>query len=121
MNRLNDRLHIALQALDRRVGIMLRVGIIVSLALITIGIVHYAVKGGSPETALTTLSLIPAGLAQLDAAAFITAGLFIILLLPIVIIITSLAHFITMRERNPIIVCVILLAMLAVSFIFIVK
>jgi hypothetical protein len=42
-------------------------------------------------------------------------------LLPIVIIITSLAHFITMRERNPIIVCVILLAMLAVSFIFIVK
>ncbi len=121
MDELQDRLHVALRALDRRVGILLRTGMVVSLILIAAGIVLFALKGGSAATALTPLSLIPAGLAQLDAAACITAGLIIILLLPVAIIVTSLVHFITMRERNPIIVCVILLAMLAVSFIFIVK
>ena len=121
MRELKDSLHIALRALNHRVGILLRAGIIVSLALTAAGIVMYALKGGASSTALTSLSLIPSGLVQLDAAAFITAGLFIILLLPIAIIVFSLVHFIQMRERNPIIVCAILLAMLAASFIFIVK
>ena len=121
MSTLKDKLHVALQALDRRVGILLRTGMVISLVLIAAGIVLFAVKGAPAATALTPLSLIPAGLAQFDPSACITTGLFIILLLPVAIIVTSLAHFITMRERNPIIVCVILLSMLAVSFIFIVN
>ncbi|MCX6035388.1 MAG: DUF1634 domain-containing protein [Chloroflexi bacterium] len=119
MQSQTDKLHHELQSLDRQVGLMLRICIVLSLLLIIAGLIMFIVQGGQTMTGLTPVSSLPDDIIRLDPAAFITAGLIIILLMPVLIVLTSFAHFIVLKERKAIIVCVILIIMLALSFIFI--
>ena len=121
MHTQTDKLHRELQALNRRVSILLRICVVISIVTILAGLIMFNIKGGSPMAGLTPISTLPSEIAQLNPAAFITAGLILILLMPVAIIIASFAHFVATKERNPIIVCSILLIMLAASYIFIVK
>jgi hypothetical protein len=41
--------------------------------------------------------------------------------MPLVILITSLAHFIVTRETKPVVVCIVLLVMLAASYVLVLK
>ncbi len=113
--------HAKLQSLNRRVSLVLRIGIGIGLALVLAGI-FISVATNTPHMSGLTplLSLIPE-LLKLSPAAFVTAGLLIILLLPAVILVTSFAHFIATREKQPLIVCVILVLMLAASYVLLLK
>jgi len=116
-----DSHHEKLHRLNRRIGLALRAGIVASLILIVCGLILYFI-GGAPHTApLTPVTSLAYSLAALNPAAFITAGLIIILLLPIAILILSLTHFVAEQERQPAIVCIVLLVMLASSLILILK
>ena len=116
-----DSRHEKLHRHNRRIGLALRAGIVVSLLLIAGGLILFFFSGAPHTAPLTPVTSLATGLAALNPAAFITAGLIVILLLPTVILIMSLAHFIAERERQPIIVCIVLLAMLASSLILILK
>jgi len=117
----SDNSHEKLHGLNRRIGLTLRVGIVVSLLLIAGGLILFF-SSGIPHTAvLTPVISLATGLATLNPAAFITAGLIAILLMPVAILIISLAHFAAERERQPVIVCITLLLMLASSLILILK
>ena len=116
-----DSSHEELHRHNRRISLALRAGIVVSLLLIAGGLILFFFSGAPHTSPLIPVTSLAAGLAALNPAAFITAGLIVILLLPTVILITSLAHFIVERERQPIIVCIVLLAMLASSLILILK
>jgi uncharacterized membrane protein len=117
----DDRQHAELQKLNSRVSILLRISTFTGLLLVLTGLILSAVTGTPLDKSLTPLFNLPGRIIAVDPAAFVTAGIVLILLLPAAMVVMALAHFITMRERNPIIACAILLAMLAVSFIFIVK
>jgi uncharacterized membrane protein len=116
-----DNRHEKLHGHNRRISLALRVGIVISLLLIAGGLILFFVGGASHMSPLTPMTSLVSGLAALNPAAFITAGLIVILLLPTIILVMSLAHFIAERERQPVIVCVVLLAMLASSLILILK
>ena len=117
----DDRQHAELRRLNSRVSILLRICTFAGLLLVLAGLILSAVTGIPVDKSLTPLVNLPGRIMALDPAACVTAGIILILLLPAAMVVMSLAHFITMRERNPIIACVILLAMLAASFIIIVK
>lgn len=116
-----DSQHEKLHGLNRRIGLILRIGIVLSLVLISAGLVMFAVAGASHLAPLTPLSSLLTEIATLNPAALVTAGLDIILLMPVAILLLSLAHFIAIRERQPVITCIALLILLAASFILILK
>jgi len=116
-----DSRHEKLHRLNRRIGLVLRVGIVASLLLIAGGLILFFVSGAPHTATLTPVTSLAPGLAALNPAAFITAGLIVILLLPAAVLVLSLAHFIAARERQPVIVCIVLLVMLASSLILILK
>jgi len=117
----SDSHHEKLHGLNRSISLVLRAGTAVSLILIAGGLILFFFSGAPHTAALTHVTALVPGLAALDAAAFITAGLIIILLLPVTVLIMSLAHFLTTREKQPVIVCIVLLVMLASSLILILK
>jgi len=116
-----DSRHEQLHRLNRRISLVMRVGITVSLILIVCGLILFLLSS-APHTAplLPVTSLIP-GFAALNPAAFITVGVILILFLPAAVLILSLAYFAAVRERQPIIVCIVLLVMLAASLILVLK
>jgi uncharacterized membrane protein len=116
-----DSGHEKLHRLNRRIGLALRVGIVISLMLIAGGLILFFLSGAPHTAPLTPVISLAQGLAALNPAALITAGLIIILLLPTAILILSLAHFAAERERQPVIVCIVLLMMLAISLILVLK
>lgn len=116
-----DSSHEKLQGLNRRVSLVLRIGIGLSLALIAAGLIMFFVTGAPHTAVLTPFAALSAGIASLSPAAFVTAGLAVILLMPPAVLILSLAHFISMREKQPVITCIVLLILLAASFILILK
>ena len=121
MNSRIDDKHEKLHTLNRRVGLFLRAGTILSLVLFLAGLIIFIVSGAPHMVALTPASSIIHDLLLLNPAALVTSGLITILLMPPVILITSLAHFITTREIRPVIVCIVLLVMLAASYVSILK
>jgi len=114
-----DKFHYEVQRLNSRVGRTLRVCIAISLLLIIAGLIMFIIQGGEAMTGLTPVSSLPQELMRLNPASFITAGLLLILFMPALIICMSFAHFIALKERRAVIVCLILIIMLALSFIFI--
>jgi len=121
MERQLDSQQEKLHGLNRRTGLILRIGIVLSIALISAGLIMFAVAGATNLTPLTPLASLPTEVARLNPAALVTAGLGIILLMPVAILLLSLAHFLTIREKLPVITCIVLLILLAASFILILK
>ena len=68
-----------------------------------------------------TLAKLPAELAGLNPLAVITAGILVVLCLPIIIISISFIYYTSIRDRRMIILCGVLLAMLIFSFIYTLK
>jgi uncharacterized membrane protein len=110
-----------LERLNRLVGRFLQIMILFSLLFVAAGLLIFALKAGTHAAVLTPAAALPAGIAAFDGAAFVTAGLYIILLMPLVILITSFTHFISASDKKPVIVCAVLLAMLVTSYVLILK
>ncbi len=116
-----DSRHEKLHRLNRRISQVLRWGIAVSLVLIVCGLIIFPVSGAPHTSPLLPLPSLINGFASLNPAAFITAGVVLILLLPVAMLILSLTYFAAVRERQPVIVCIVLLIMLAASLILVLK
>jgi uncharacterized membrane protein len=111
--------HQKLHAFNRVLSTVIRTGIFISLALMIAGLLIYMVRGDTAAGKLTPLLSLPGQLVNLDPAAFITLGLYALLLMPPVIILASFAHFISDRQKKPVIVCAALIILIAVSMVVI--
>ena len=104
--------------LNRRISVALRAGVIAAFIIILVGLILIPLLHGQSPMAVMTLSALPAGLAGLNPLAVVTAGILVVLVLPVVVIIMAFIYYINIRDRRMIIVCSILLAMLIFSFIY---
>jgi uncharacterized membrane protein len=116
-----DSRHERLHRLNRRISLVLRWGIAASLVLIILGLILFFVSGAPHTSPMLPLPSLANGFIALDPAAFITLGLIFILLLPAIMLILSLVYYSAVKERQPAIVCIVLLVMLACSLILVLK
>jgi uncharacterized membrane protein len=110
-----------LQLLHSRLGRYLQIMIVFSLLFVVAGLLIVSVKESPHTAALTPIASLGTGIVALDGAAFVTAGLYIILLMPLMILLTSFAHFLSKREKRSVIVCIALIIMLIASYVLILK
>ncbi len=104
--------------LNRQISVALRIGVAGALVIILAGLVLMPVLHTPSPIAVMTLSALPAGLASLNPLALITAGILVVLILPVAVIMIACAYYVNIRDRRMIILCGILLAMLVFSFIY---
>ena len=104
--------------LNRQISVALRIGVAGALVIILAGLVLMPVLHTPSPLAVMTLSALPAGLAALNPPALITAGILVVLVLPVAVIMIACAYYVNIRDRRMIILCGILLAMLVFSFIY---
>ena len=119
MNVVIDNQHEKLHRLNRRIGLTLRIMTAACLILLLAGMVMYLVSGASHPIEITPFSVLFENLLTLSPAGIITAGLIIMLLMPPVVLAMSLAYFIAEKDVKPIIICLALVLMLAISCILI--
>ncbi|MFA5078142.1 MAG: DUF1634 domain-containing protein [Dehalococcoidia bacterium] len=116
-----DSRHEKLHRLNRRISLMLHWGIAASLVLIVCGLILFLVSGAAHTSPMLPLPSLINGFITLDPSAFITLGVIFILLLPAIMLILSLVYFFAVKEKQPVIVCIVLLLMLACSLILVLK
>jgi uncharacterized membrane protein len=112
-----DRVHV----LNRRVGLILRVMTAVSLLLIVAGMLMYLTTGTPRTVDLMPFATLINGMLTFSPTTLVTAGLIVTLITPLTVLLVSFAHYIATRDRKPIIVCLVLLAMMAASYILVLK
>jgi uncharacterized membrane protein len=112
-----DRVHV----LNRRVGLILRVMTAVSLLLIVAGMLMYLITGTPRTVDLMPFATLINGMLTFSPTTLVTAGLIVTLITPLTVLLVSFAHYIATRDRKPIIVCLVLLAMMAASYILVLK
>lgn len=103
--------------LNRQISLVLRIGVIAAFVIVLAGLAMVLLFHSQAPMSVMPLSALPAGLASLNPLALITAGILVVLALPVIVIIMAFTYYIKIRDRRMIIVCSILLAMLIVSFI----
>lgn len=104
--------------LSQRISTVLRAGVIACFVIILAGLVLLAFSPGQSPMTVVPFQSLASELGRLNPLAVITAGVLLILVFPIVIIILLFIHYINVRDRRMIIICVILLVMLFISFIY---
>jgi uncharacterized membrane protein len=119
MNSELSEAHLKLHAFNRVLSMVIRIGIFISLALMVAGLLVYTIRGDTAAGRLTPLLSLPEELVKLDPAAFITLGLYVLLLMPPVIMLASFAHFISARQKKPLIVCAVLIIFVVISMVMI--
>ena len=114
-----DQKHRKLHSLNRAISIILRMMTAVCLLLILTGLVMYIVTGAAHAVEITPLSQLLGGLFSFGPASFITLGLIVMLLMPPAILLASLAYFAAVKDSRPLIVCIVLVILLAASYILV--
>ena len=104
--------------LNLQISMALRAGAAVAFVIILAGLILIPVLHIRSPMAVMALSALPAGLAGLNPLALITAGILVVLILPVAVIIIASIYYVNVRDRRMIILCGILLAMLIFSFIY---
>jgi uncharacterized membrane protein len=107
--------------LNRQISVVLRAGVIAAFVIILAGLILIPVLHSQSPMAALPLATLPAELVRLSPLALITAGILVVLVLPVIVIIMAFIYYINIRDRRMIIVCSILLAMLIFSFIYALK
>jgi|GEM_PF-4604869 len=97
---------------------ILIIGISIAIACLITGLLIFIFKG-QPHSALPTLTIteIPKGLLRLDAIAYFSAGIFIMILTPILRVITALVMFIINKETVYILIAGAVLVLVVISYI----
>lgn len=103
--------------LDNRVSLSFRLGVMVSLALVVVGLALVAIAGAKDIEPTPPLSQLLEGILKLDAAAIITLGILTLLLTPVVQVIVALVTFSIDRDKLYLGVCITLLCVLAFSLV----
>ncbi|GIP29851.1 membrane protein [Paenibacillus sp. J23TS9] len=109
-----------IQDVELAVSRWLRVGVIISAAVIVLGLILLFIQGGSgyPENFYPhTLSDIFSGTAQLKPYAVITTGLILLILTPVLRVAISIWVFVREGDKLYVIITSIVLIILIISFI----
>jgi uncharacterized membrane protein len=110
-NTQNEKLHIN----NQRISLMLRIMTSASLLLMAAGVVMYMVSGTPQTLELMPVTQLIAHMLTFSPATLVVGGLLIAWIIPVAILAASLAHFIANREKYPVIVCIVVLALLVAS------
>ena len=84
---------------ERTIRDILLAGIAVSVALMAVGLVLGVARGTMLPRAMVSLSALPAALARLDPAAYVSLGLIVLVATPFVRVVGSLVAFAVERDR----------------------
>ncbi|MBM7710893.1 DUF1634 domain-containing protein [Enterococcus xiangfangensis] len=99
---------------ERSIGYILRIGVIVSAAIIVIGLVLLFLRPTAIQTP-TSLSLIFQGLLRLRGEAFIMLGLFCLILTPVLRVVVSIFAFAKEKDYLYVVITVIVLIILIIG------
>ncbi|MCD1024228.1 DUF1634 domain-containing protein [Enterococcus sp. SMC-9] len=107
-----------IQAVEFAIGKILRIGVIVSAAIIFFGLVLLLAKGGTGykinETP-NTLTLILTGLWALKPGAYIMAGIFCLILTPVLRVVVSIYAFLKEKDYLYVTITIIVLIILLIG------
>jgi len=103
--------------LDNRVSLSFRLGVMVSLALVVVGLALVAIAGAKGIEPTVPLSQLLEGILNLDAVAIIALGILTLLLTPVLQVIVALVTFSIDRDKLYLGVCITLLCVLAFSLV----
>ncbi|MGM0169458.1 hypothetical protein IGI39_003774 [Enterococcus sp. AZ135] len=103
--------------IERSIGYILRIGVIVSAAIILMGMVLLFFVPSSPQVP-NSLSLIVEGLLQLNGEAFIMLGLFCLILTPVLRVVVSIFAFAKEKDYLYVVITVIVLVILVIGMSF---
>jgi len=101
--------------LNSWVSLGFKLGVMISLALVIVGLILTAIAGAKDNQPVGPLSDLPQELLQLNPMAIITLGILVLLLTPIVQVVVALVTFSIDRDRLYLGICITLLCILALS------
>ncbi len=100
---------------ERTIRAILLAGIAVSVALMAVGLVLGVARGTMLPRAMVPLSALPAALAHLDPAAYVSLGLIVLVATPFVRVVGSLVAFAVERDRAYVLITATVLVVMCVS------
>ena len=103
--------------IERSIGYILRIGVIVSAVIILIGMFLLFFSPGSPQE-LNSLPLIFEGVLQLNGEAFIMLGLFCLILTPVLRVVVSIFAFAKEKDYLYVVITLIVLVILVIGMSF---
>jgi len=100
---------------ERMVRRVLLVGIALSVTLMAVGLILGALGGDGLPSGVVPLTGMPSRLAELDAAAFLSLGLIVLIATPFVRVGGSIIAFASEGERRYVLITAVVLAVMCVS------
>jgi len=101
--------------LNSWVSLGFKLGVMISLALVIVGLILTAIAGAKDNQPVGPLSDLPQELLELNPMAIITLGILVLLLTPIVQVVVALVTFSIDRDRLYLGICITLLCILTLS------
>jgi uncharacterized membrane protein len=100
---------------ERTIRTVLLVGIAVSVGLMAVGLVLGVARGEALPRAMVPISALPAALARLEPAAYVSLGLIVLVATPFVRVVGSLVAFAFERDRTYVLITTIVLVVMCLS------
>jgi len=100
---------------ERMVHRVLQLGIVVSVALLAVGLLLDAARGEGLSTEVVPIADLPAALADLQSAAFLSLGLIVLIGTPFVRVAGSIVTFARQHDRRYVVVTSIVLVVMLIS------
>ncbi len=113
--RVNERPAHVMDPIERLVSRVLGVGIVVAVALMLTGLVLGVAKGEGVPAHVVPLADLVAGLTALDPAAWLSAGLLVLVATPFVRVGGSIVAFAVERDRRYVLVTAVVLAVMCLG------
>jgi uncharacterized membrane protein len=100
---------------ERMVNVVLTAGIVLTVALLAVGLVLSAAEGQGLPTEMTALGDLPSSLLALDPAAYLTLGLIVLIATPFVRVAGSVVAFARERDRRYVLITAAVLVVMCAS------
>ena len=101
--------------LNSWVSLGFKLGVMISLALVIVGLILTAIAGAKDNQPVGPLSDLPQELLELNPMAIITLGILVLLVTPIMQVVVALVTFSIDRDKLFLGICITLLCVLALS------
>ncbi len=101
--------------IERLIRVVLLVGIAISVALMAAGIVLAAVHGGAFPTAVVPVSELTRAMVDLDAAAYLSLGLIVLVATPFVRVAGSIVAFALEHDRRYVLITSVVFVVMCLS------
>ena len=104
--------------IERSIGYILRIGVIVSATIILIGMILLFFQPATDQVPMNSLTLIMHELVQLNGEAFVMLGLFCLILTPVLRVVVSIFAFAKEKDYLYVFITIIVLSVLIIGMSF---